>query len=648
MKCSDQLPRGEMRSVLSFANDGVRMIRFLFFGALILSALFSVPVKAYEANTTHATLSGIAIDRSKLATDSSLLSRLGLKAYGQNQIAIAGLSGASTLKQLFQYGAVEEDNIGLGGARVIYHFYDPQNARGLSVVGKEFETSPNWALEDNGEVDPALYEQQNYSYRDARQFFLSSLTSTQKSDRTYFFGLTMRALGQVAHHVQDMAQPQHVRNEIHCSSRAICHWILDHVYFPTTFYNPSAYETYVSEQNDRILSGDISTTDYPIQSVGVSSQFLEPRDFWVNPHIPGGGMSEFVSSNFPTTSTMIRWNPQQGIFAPDPEFPLPNGSGLTYAFSQCTKGGNIEVVSGICGKLISTIFDPLSGQSKQQEIGDISIIWQPVSAYLLANSIGDQFVSGLFTLGNDIFEAEFETLAPRIVAFTTGLIDYFFRGKPELEFNGWAWRIKNAGSEVLEGTFSLYSEDSYAQRTKVLNNGWDNRVLSLQPGAVSDDIVFGLPSNNSGTYALVFEGRIGKEGQAGENSLTGVAGQVKTLPEIQITWGDNGPLLDDVFRLRVTDVNNEAPNYSYVLDPGTPQRPQTVDLTLPPGQYNVEVIFVNDPVANDFSTDTNGGTYSISFSPNVVVEPGSDPLTGILGAYSDDIALIVIDIPDTQ
>jgi hypothetical protein len=50
---------------------------------------------------------------------------------------------------------------------------------------------------------------------DAREYQLKSLTETTKVDREKNAALLFRTLGQVIHLVQDMAQPQHTRNDPH-------------------------------------------------------------------------------------------------------------------------------------------------------------------------------------------------------------------------------------------------------------------------------------------------------------------------------------------------------------------------------------------------------------------------------------------------
>ena len=111
-------------------------------------------------------------------------------------------------------GSQEEDSL-LPLPRVFNHFFDPaHNNRGLFVPPlPEFPSSPDWALEDSGSRGPFLL--QEHSFRDAREALFAALTRKAKADRDVEFGQTFRALGQIVHHLQDMAQLQHVRNDAH-------------------------------------------------------------------------------------------------------------------------------------------------------------------------------------------------------------------------------------------------------------------------------------------------------------------------------------------------------------------------------------------------------------------------------------------------
>lgn len=182
--------------------------------ALALSLLAGAAY-AYEIQT-HAKLSEASLDASRLSKDQQLLQDLGLKA--TDTFLNSQDPNPRTIKELISDGANFEDNLLLGSLlRVRHHFYDPVYDRPLTVLGAAVgERSPDWALEDRTEYAGGLLSaQQDYSLKDAYDYLYKALTLPRADERQKHFGRTFQALGHVIHHIQDMAQPQHVRNDIH-------------------------------------------------------------------------------------------------------------------------------------------------------------------------------------------------------------------------------------------------------------------------------------------------------------------------------------------------------------------------------------------------------------------------------------------------
>lgn len=159
-------------------------------------------------------------------------------------------------------GAIREDDTALFGdnpqddpygniIRVVNHFYDPVNNRGLVIgnVGLPVgEAAPNWAL---GTTDAFMIpmatnpnRRNHFSILDAREAMWRALTlkakqpdgsysdispfgslTTIRAVRNAYWATTFRALGDVLHLNQDMAQPQHTRNDPahldHCLHRQL-------------------------------------------------------------------------------------------------------------------------------------------------------------------------------------------------------------------------------------------------------------------------------------------------------------------------------------------------------------------------------------------------------------------------------------------
>jgi len=109
--------------------------------------------------------------------------------------------------QLLGDGTKFEDNF----PRALNHFYDPVNKRPLNFQGVPLgSASPDWAIDGTGDPDTT-----KFSFKAAREYLLKALTDPSESFRRKQFRLLFESLGHVIHHPQDMAQPQHVRNDAH-------------------------------------------------------------------------------------------------------------------------------------------------------------------------------------------------------------------------------------------------------------------------------------------------------------------------------------------------------------------------------------------------------------------------------------------------
>lgn len=236
--------------------------------AVGIAMLYMHAASAYEI-LTHGKLSEAAYDQSGLNKDTQLLQNLGLKT--GDTFPNSENPRPRTIKELISDGSRFEDNLLLGSLlRVRHHFYDPVYNRPLTVLGVAAgEKSPDWALEDTSTIGS-----QDYSYRDARNYFYQALTATRENDRNKNFGLAFQTLGHIIHHVQDMAQPQHVRNDIH----------------PNVSSHKSLYEEYTDANRNKLLYTGYNPVTFP-----------KTRSFWTTGD--GKGLAEFTNRNFVSAGT---------------------------------------------------------------------------------------------------------------------------------------------------------------------------------------------------------------------------------------------------------------------------------------------------------------------------------------------------------
>lgn len=198
------------------------------FRLCVLAAVIStsMPAVAYKEET-HIRLSRYAANNSVLSQIDKLNEIGLLYPISDSQQRFPPFNGTYPLSilELIQFGASFEDS----GRRAVNHFFNPVNWQPLTVVNPmtgeiiEFlanDSSPAWALEDYHDISGNMAGAQDFSYKHARQYFYDALTKLNKEDRDKNWGMTFQTLGQVIHHLQDMAQPQHVRNDPHLQGPA--------------------------------------------------------------------------------------------------------------------------------------------------------------------------------------------------------------------------------------------------------------------------------------------------------------------------------------------------------------------------------------------------------------------------------------------
>ena len=279
-----------MKKVLIFALAGI---------------LSTSPAFAYDISN-HFDMSKEAAKRSVLQTDPNVLLNLGLRSWGDADQKFSATEGENSTEltdgcehairfsilDLIGCGAQFED---VPGTRSVNHFYDPTNNGPLKVrvpplIGPWVTpgiSSPDWALKDNNDSSA-----QAFSYKDARNYFYQALTTGPQQDRDALWGKLFQSIGQVIHHVQDMAQPQHVRNDAHMDKL----WLLP-------YYNPSLYESYTGDQNNRpVVQALLSSPgSEPVYTSNNPGSFNTPRDFWINAQHTG--LAEFTNRNFVSAGT---------------------------------------------------------------------------------------------------------------------------------------------------------------------------------------------------------------------------------------------------------------------------------------------------------------------------------------------------------
>jgi hypothetical protein len=388
------------------------MIRLSLLIALSLACTTTRTAHAYKEET-HETLSSMAFDASNLWLDAAYLAQLGLKGSGKD--AFPGTTGERlSIAGLIVYGAHHEDD----GARPLNHFFNPLNGAQIPAGPFTNYSSPDWVLEDKGDITSTLGfgPTQNYSFKDARQYLFDALTTSAsgsdtaaaaaRSLRDQKFGLLFETLGRVLHHLQDMSQPQHVRLDAHCDDDS-CKWVGK--------YNPSLYETKTNEIRKKLPS----TGFQPVFPNADTAAFTKPRDFWVTSGFRG--IAEFTNLNFVSAGTNFD---KPNLFSS----PQRDSAKVTRMNIQdlCADPAQ-ECPAGLSGYITfygNDVRDNMTGQVARNPYAS--------SLSLFSADLKKVGWSETYTLNRFNFQLAHTFLIPRAVAYSAGMLNFFFRGKLEI------------------------------------------------------------------------------------------------------------------------------------------------------------------------------------------------------------------------
>ena len=364
--------------------------------------------------------------------------------------------------------------------RVFGHFYDPLTGNGLPLVGAP---AVDWPFIKGAAV--RLPNRENiYNIPNARETMWRALTLTDSTstpitplsgisdaankdaERKAYWATTFRTLGDVVHVLQDMAQPQHTRIDAHSGLGCI----------PLTniclLGHDSFYENYIKtrtlgQNRFSIAEGFFTapqvekevvyaTTPKPlIYDTYAKPQFATYQDFFRTSGVSntdGRGLANYSNRGFYTAGTNISLPVPNPAPYPSPD---PGGYGLTSETIPTNLPGS-EKLTNMAGLEIGGSMTFLSGAVTDKVTNTSDTI------RLSTLSAWDQFTKqeGLlstYTLNYYNYDAMADLLIPRAVAYSAGLIDYFFRGQLEI-------------TPPDEGVYSLVDHFDFAGENQTATN----------------------------------------------------------------------------------------------------------------------------------------------------------------------------------
>jgi hypothetical protein len=542
------------------SERGNRLSQWL--AAVTVGLSIASPVWGYETDT-HKLLTQIAAGRSVLGVPSSPV----LAALQCSGTAACSPSDVAKLGQ----AAIDEDN----GLRVLGHFYDAQNpplsggapfqmtitfspyaaaADCVSVTaldlpelcGLFFSSHPepanadsvSWILSGAWQTDPLLFQNPlgplvtklapphacggtvgDYvcSYAVAKGAYLSALTKETPSDRNLGASQLFQNLGHVLHHIEDMAQPQHVRNDVHCDS-----WLctLLRLVGAQGLGTKSAYEEYVNSalfSTNALVSinAAVASGPQPLSALP-NPPFVRPDDFWSTPaEATRRGMADYASNNFlsvGTSGTAMPVTASSGRvqidLIPDPNHSFPNSASN---FLQPVTVSPSCTALLVAPKPASPVYfngvivdeESAGGTSSAAYVGGFS------AAQIASGAASWPVVQDCVT-----YDSAMYLLLPQAIRYSAWFIDFLFRGSmsASLDSSGNLTVTNNSTTEPMNGTFTLYADDSSGNRIAV---GSCPSPLNVAPNSSNPSGTCPLGSLStpppSGSYLLVFSGALGSE-----------------------------------------------------------------------------------------------------------------------------------------
>ena len=471
---------------------------------------------------THAEISDAAADQSDLQAP---LATLGLNALDDPVVFLPATGAVHSARKWLQLGSEYEDD--LSSLRFRNHFYNPLNGSGLafspafpcSIGGiQSGKPAPNWGLDEGG-------VNQEYSLKDARDAYYKGLTAPFKDfrdprqppedTRSHHLARMFETLGHVIHLIQDMAQPQHTRNDPHG---------------PGCFGTGSFYEGYTKD----IPSTELPLTGYqPVYGSTDTTTFNAPQKFW---HGEGKGLAEYTNRGFVTTGTNFDTFSSGKFPEPDPNLATSHDedmSTLCETIGLSTPpgpNGPLPCIMRFVKTRVTDAYRPgTAAEEENARASTYSIFSADLKTYneqvaYTDPTTGQVFMTPvLYTLNSLNFDARNEFVIKRAVGYSAGFINYFFRGKIDLvpdtdPANPGGFLIKNLGTEDMDGTFTLYYDDKNDMRQGVIRDAGGTAIgwpLAIPAGGEVQVPSFDIPTDPApktpGEYMLVFTGTLGEE-----------------------------------------------------------------------------------------------------------------------------------------
>lgn len=301
--------------------------------------------------------------------------------------------------------------------RSFNHFHNPLTEEGFkgNCLGSSLCVSSTvWALMPLGTQSSITG---NYSWHDLRDYYLKALTSTEATTRNTYFAKTFRGLGQLMHLIEDASVPAHTRNDAHLFG----------------YHYEKAVENIRNSKDTQIKKVYEDAVLKPLNFNGIinnMTSFIDTNQY-NNPNPDPNatanlttdsngnrysiiGLSEYTQANFVS----------EGLFGTNfSNFPYPQ---ITQNTPVETRNITNPLGTGTYPRqyyLKNCCGETNNGQGYLLAAVDLLDYWR--QTYPLLSPL----LPKIPVLDDNVYQDYASLLLPRAVGYSSGLLNYFFRGQ---------------------------------------------------------------------------------------------------------------------------------------------------------------------------------------------------------------------------
>lgn len=383
--------------------------------------------------------------------------------------------------------------------RAVKHFYDPIYDRSFQyqVLCDTYTCRPStlWSM---GRADPLhpgndsddLTRRNHFTWQDARNNYWWALTLQRadtgtlaidalvgSAERQVRWASTINDMGHVIHLLQDMAQPQHTRNDGHAPPRFVYLYpdegAADAAFEAFTDYR--VIRSYAAAATPFSLPGNpLRMMDESVPAVnalakpvfgeqnvypggGARVQFSTPVKFLTTRHIEQGGddasilsrrgLADVSNRNFFTSGTLPGFRECQPpgasgcIPTAGPTYSLPPND-LTVGYTQfpidsgMRVNGNAVYFTEFARSPTDVIAPSYDGSLHTLDAygGQVPLATSSMWTAIMPGDLESTWVSQVgYTISYNTLRYTADVMLPRAVGYSAGMIDYFFRGRIKVE-----------------------------------------------------------------------------------------------------------------------------------------------------------------------------------------------------------------------